>query len=184
VQVFIGSTSLELIEGNIAEQAVDAVVNAAQSDLRGGQGVDGAIHGRGGPQLLDECRRIGGCPVGRAVITSGGRLPARFVIHAVGPVFDPHEDVSALLASAYHNSLRIAAAYGLSSIAFPAISAGAFCFPMALAAEVGVRAVVEFLRTEEHVIDTVRFVLYTRENRHAYELFASALSNASRLRAG
>ena len=177
MHVMIADTRIELVEGNIADQEVDAVVNAAQSDLRGGQGVDGAIHGKGGPQILDECRRIGGCPVGRAVITGGGLLRARFVIHAVGPVHDPYGDVTALLESAYRNSLRIAGAYGLASIAFPAISAGAFCVPMPMAASAAVRAVTHFLRMEEHCLDLVRFVVYPREQRTAYAIFARELDS-------
>jgi O-acetyl-ADP-ribose deacetylase len=174
-QAIVGSTRIELVEGDIVDQEVDAVVNAAHPDLLGGQGVDGAIHARGGPEILAACRQIGGCPTGRAVITTGGQLPARFVIHTVGPVYDPHGDESPLLASAYRNSLRIAAAYGLASVAFPAISAGAFCFPMDRAASVAVRAVVAFLRVEEHRLDFVRFVLHARENRRALATFMTAL---------
>ncbi len=175
MNAIVGTTRIELVQGDIADQAVDAVVNAAHPDLLGGQGVDAAIHGRGGPDILEACRQIGGCPTGRAVITTGGRLPARFVIHTVGPVYDPHGDESPLLASSYRNSLRIAAAYGLSTVAFPAISAGAFCFPMEQAAHVAMRAVIAFLRTEEHVLDLVRFVLYRGEHRNVLEIFGTAL---------
>lgn len=175
LEAAVASTRIQLVEGDIAEQDVDAVVNAAHPDLLGGQGVDGAIHLRGGPQLLAECRRIRGCPIGHAVITCGGQLPARFVIHAVGPYYDPYGDESPLLASAYRNSLRIAAAYGLASVAFPAISAGAFCFPMDRVAAVALRTVTAFLRDEAHRLELVRFVLYPRENERALTTFAAAL---------
>jgi len=175
MQVQIHETTLQLVEGDVTDQDTDAIVNAAHPDLLGGQGVDGAVHTRGGPEILAECRRIRGCPVGCAVITGGGRLRARFVIHAVGPVFDPEIDRSPLLASAYRNGLRIAAAYGLESIAFPAISTGAFCFPMDVAAPVALRTVMSFVEREEHGLKLVRFVLYPRENRGAYGVFAAAL---------
>src|SRR5690349_16875965 len=105
MQARTGESCLEIVAGDITEQDTDAIVNAAHPDLLGGQGVDGAVHARGGPEILAECRRIRGCPTGCAVITSGGRLKARFVIHAVGPVYDPYGDESAALASAYRNAL-------------------------------------------------------------------------------
>src|ERR1700722_1762924 len=163
MRVQLNATALELVEGDVTDQDTDAIVNAAHPDLLGGQGVDGAVHTRGGPEILAECRRIRGCPVGCAVITGAGKLRARFVIHAVGPVYDPHRDESPLLASAYRNCLRIAAAYGLESIAFPSISTGAFCFPMDAAAPVALRTVLDFVEREEHGLALVRFVLYPRE---------------------
>lgn len=176
MRVAIESTTVELVEGDITEQETDAVVNAAHPDLLGGQGVDGAIHARGGPDILAECRRIRGCPVGCAVVTGAGRLRARFVIHAVGPVFDPYRDESPLLASAYRNCLRIAAAYGLESISFPSLSTGAFCFPFDKAAPIAIDTVLSFVEHEEHGLRLVRFVLYRPENRRAYSAFAEALS--------
>jgi O-acetyl-ADP-ribose deacetylase (regulator of RNase III) len=175
MQVWVNSTAIELVEGDVTEQDTDAIVNAAHPDLLGGQGVDGAVHTKGGPEILAECRRIRGCPVGCAVITTGGNLRARFVIHAVGPVYTPERDDSALLASAYRNSLRIAAAYGLESVAFPSISTGAFCFPMAEAARIAIDTSLTFLEKEEHGLKLVRFVLYTRENPRAYSIFETAL---------
>jgi O-acetyl-ADP-ribose deacetylase len=175
MQVRISSTALELVEGDVTDQDTDAIVNAAHPDLLGGQGVDGAVHTKGGPRILAECRRIRGCPVGCAVITTGGRLRARFVIHAVGPVYTLERDDSSLLASAYRNSLRIAAAYGLESVAFPSISTGAFCFPMEKAAPIAIDTSVSFLEEEEHSLKLVRFVLYTRENPRAYSIFEAAL---------
>lgn len=173
MRIQIDDTALELVEGDVTDQETDAIVNAAHPDLLGGQGVDGAVHGKGGPEILAECRRIRGCPVGCAVITGAGKLRARFVIHAVGPVY--HRDDPLLLASAYRNCLRIAAAYGLESIAFPSISTGAFCFPMDAASPIALRTVLDFVEREEHGLKLVRFVLYPRENRRAYAIFAAAL---------
>jgi O-acetyl-ADP-ribose deacetylase (regulator of RNase III) len=175
MRVQVNETTLELVEGDVTDQETDAIVNAAHPDLLGGLGVDGAVHTKGGAAILAECRRIGGCPVGCAVITGAGKLRARFVIHTVGPTYDTQRDESPLLASAYRNCLRIAAAYGLESIAFPSVSTGAFCFPMELAAPVALRTVISFVENEEHGLSLVRFVLYPRENRRSYEIFASAL---------
>jgi O-acetyl-ADP-ribose deacetylase (regulator of RNase III) len=136
-----------VLEGDITEQHVDAVVNAANSTLLGGGGVDGAIHDRGGPAILAECKRIratewpDGLPTGRAVATTGGALPARWVIHTVGPVYSDDEDPSALLASCHVESLRVADAIGASTVAFPAISTGAFGYPLDEAASVAIEAV-------------------------------------------
>ena len=128
--VSIGATQLDLVEGDIAAQDTDAIVTAAHWDLGGGQGTDGSVHFRAGPQLLEACARIGGCPTGDAVITEGFNLPARYVIHAVGPVYEEGSEQEAeFLAGAYHNSLRVAVSHGLHSVSFPSISTGAFCFP-------------------------------------------------------
>ena len=127
---------ITLVQGDITEQAVDAIVNAANSSLMGGGGVDGAIHRRGGPQILQECRdlrasRYGrGLPTGQAVATTAGRLPARWVIHTVGPVYSTAEDRSALLASCYRESLRVADSLGAATVAFPAISTGIYGWPL------------------------------------------------------
>jgi O-acetyl-ADP-ribose deacetylase (regulator of RNase III) len=164
---------LELIEGDITTQHVDAIVNAANNSLLGGGGVDGAIHRAGGPEILAACRELrattlpNGLPTGDAVATTAGRLKARYVIHTVGPVWDPAEDRAPLLASAYRNSLRVAAALGVSSIAFPAISAGVYGWPLADAAGIAVRTV-----RDEAPPFPVRFVLF---NRPAAESFRAAL---------
>jgi O-acetyl-ADP-ribose deacetylase (regulator of RNase III) len=172
----IGATRLELVEGDIADQDTDAVVTAAHWDLAGGQGTDGAIHFKAGPQLLEACRRIGGCPIGDAVMTPGYNLKARYVIHAVGPVYEEGSEQEAdLLACAYQSSLRVAVEQGLRSIAFPSISTGAFCFPMPLAAPIALRAIIEFLQTHPHKLSVVRMVLYPRETPEAYAIYASAL---------
>jgi O-acetyl-ADP-ribose deacetylase len=152
--------------GDITEEETDAIVNAANSTLLGGGGVDGAIHRKGGPQILKECQEIrlttypNGLPTGEAVITSGGNLKARFVIHTVGPIYGHHagrEDE--LLANAYRNSLRLAAENNLRTIAFPSISTGAFSFPSSRAAEVSSQAIKEFLN-EPSTIETVNLVFF------------------------
>jgi len=163
------------VQGDITEQHVDAVVNAANSSLLGGGGVDGAIHRRGGPEILAECRALraahlgGGLPAGQAVPTTAGRLPARWVIHTVGPVWSASEDRSAVLASAYRESLRVAEELGAASVAFPAISAGVYGWPMDDAA----RIAVETVRAHEPVsVRGVRFVLFGPE---AYAAFTALL---------
>jgi O-acetyl-ADP-ribose deacetylase (regulator of RNase III) len=157
--------------GDITDQAVDAVVNAANSSLLGGGGVDGAIHRRGGPAILDECRRLRashygkGLATGQAVATTAGNLPARWVIHTVGPVYSPTDDRSALLASCYRQALRVADELGAATIAFPAISAGIYRWPLASAASIAVAAV----RSTTTKVIKARFVLYTPEALAAFE---------------
>jgi O-acetyl-ADP-ribose deacetylase (regulator of RNase III) len=175
-EVTIGQTTLRLVVGDIAEQDTDAVVTAAHWRLNKGNGTDGTIHSKGGPAIYEECRRIGGCPIGDAVITTGGNLKARHVIHAVGPVWrggDEHEPE--LLASAYRRSLQVAAQHGLRSISIPSISTGAFVYPIRLAAPVALNAIIQFLEREQHNLKEVRMVLYTREDDQAYSVFATAL---------
>jgi len=140
------ATTIRAIRGDITTLAVDAVVNAANSTLLGGGGVDGAIHYAAGPELLDECRRLGGCPTGEARLTRGYRLPARWIIHTVGPVWKGGtRGESVLLAACYESSLRLAADNKLHSVAFPAISTGAYAYPLKLATEVAVASVRGFL---------------------------------------
>ena len=175
-QTTIGKTTLRLVVGDIAEQETDAVVTAAHWRLNKGMGTDGTIHSKGGPKIYEECQCIGGCPIGDAVITTGGNLRARHVIHAVGPVWrggDEHEPE--LLASAYRRSLQVAAQHGLRSISMPSISTGAFVYPIGLAAPIALRTIIEFLEREQHSLDEVRMVLYTREDDTAYTVFARAL---------
>lgn len=154
---------IECLRGDITEQQVDAVVNAANSTLLGGLGVDGAIHGVGGPAILEACRELRstslreGLPAGEAVATTAGLLPARWVIHTVGPVYDPLVDHSATLAAAYRNSLEVADSLGARTVAFPAISAGAYGWPMDDAARIAVTAVV----AARSSVEFIRFVLYS-----------------------
>jgi O-acetyl-ADP-ribose deacetylase (regulator of RNase III) len=165
---------IELVQGDITEQDADAVVNAANSSLMGGGGVDGAIHRKGGPAILEECKRIrseehpGGLPTGHAVATTGGDLPARWVIHTVGPVYARSEDRSQLLASCHTEALRVADRLGAETVAFPAISTGVYGYPLDEAAPVAVRSV----READTTVREVRFVLLGDE---AYSAFERAL---------
>lgn len=171
----IGATTLELIEGDITEQQVDALVNAANSRLAGGGGVDGAIHRRGGPEIMAEtaARYPEGCPTGSAVISGAGRLPAKYVIHAVGPVYrDGTHREEELLAGAYRRALELAVEHRCRSVALPALSTGAYGYPMAEAARIAVRTAVEFLR-ENGEPELLRFVLFGPV---AMDAFAQALN--------
>jgi O-acetyl-ADP-ribose deacetylase (regulator of RNase III) len=166
-----------LVHGDITHQDTDAIVNAANTTLLGGGGVDGAIHSAGGPAILAECRRLGGCATGDAKITGGGRLTARYVIHAVGPVYhDGQHGEPALLARAYGRSLEVAAAHGATSVAFPSISTGAYRFPIAAAARIALETVVQALRRHPS-ITLVRFVLFSPDNLQTY---ADALADVAR----
>jgi O-acetyl-ADP-ribose deacetylase len=167
-------TTITLVRGDITRQSADAIVNAANSSLLGGGGVDGAIHRRGGPAILEACRalrasRYGkGLPTGRAVATTAGELDARWVIHTVGPRFSPQEDRSELLASCYRESLRVADELGARTVAFPAVSTGIYGWPIDDAARIAVEAV----RATDTAVDEVRFVLF---DERAYEAFAARL---------
>jgi len=177
-EFLVGKAKIFLVQGDITEQDTDAIVNAANSTLMGGGGVDGAIHRRGGPKILEECRLIratewpDGLPTGKAVITSGGNLKARHVIHTVGPVW--HGDVSGeseLLAEAYRNSLKLAVSKGLKTIAFPSISTGAYGYPIERASRIALATVREFLEKEDK-LDKVVFVLFTTHDLGIYEIAA------------
>jgi O-acetyl-ADP-ribose deacetylase len=168
--------SFVLVRGDITEQEVDAVVNAANSSLMGGGGVDGAIHRKGGPAILEACKRIRaerypeGLPTGRAVATTAGNLPARWVIHTVGPVYAKREDRSGLLASCHVESLRVADELGARTIAFPAISTGVYGYPVEEAASVAVEAV----RTADTRVKEVRFVLFDQATHQTFSRAAEA----------
>jgi len=160
---------LELVRGDITQQDTDAIVNAANTSLLGGGGVDGAIHRAGGPAILDECRRLGGCATGDAKITGGGRLRARHVIHTVGPVYRAGGAREAeLLASAYRRSLEVASAHGLRSLAFPSISTGAYRYPIRDAARIAIATVEAYLRDHPE-IELVRFVLFSEADLAVYQ---------------
>lgn len=174
MQATIGGQTVELVQGDITQQQLDAIVNAANSRLAGGGGVDGAIHRRGGPAIMQETARRypEGCPTGSAVISGAGNLPAKYVIHAVGLVWSGGgRGEAALLAGCYRRALELAVERGCSSIAFPAISTGAYGYPLDAAAEVALGTVCEFLEMHGQPA-LVRFVLFGAD---AYEAFATAL---------
>ncbi|MDX1994232.1 MAG: O-acetyl-ADP-ribose deacetylase [bacterium] len=175
-RVKVNETVIELIKGDITKQETDAIVNAANSSLLGGGGVDGAIHRAAGPELLAETRTLGGCETGNAKISKGYKLPAKHVIHAVGPIYrkgDP--SVPRLLASAYHRSLEIAAEHNLHSVALPAISTGIYGYPIAEAAPIALKTVLDFA-AEDTSITLIRFVLFTDA---VLDAFADALEELS-----
>lgn len=169
MKVSVNRSVLELVRGDITLQTTDAIANAANSGLRGGGGVDGAIHRAGGPSIMEHCRKIGGCPTGQAAITPGGGLKARYVIHAVGPIWGGGErGEENLLASAYRESLRLASEHGLKTVAFPSISTGAYGFPIERASRIALSAAHEYLR-EHPEIELVRFVLFSDSDLRVYE---------------
>lgn len=164
---------IKLIQGNITKIEVDAIVNAANSSLLGGGGVDGAIHRAGGKAILEECieirNRQGGCETGEAVITIAGKLPAKFVIHTVGPIWKGgHKNEAELLANCYLNSLKLAVENDVKTIAFPNISTGVYGYPKALAAEVAVEIVKDFLTNHENIVEVI-FVCFDDENLNIYK---------------
>jgi len=182
METTVGRTRLSIVQGDITDQSTDAIVNAANSGLMGGGGVDGAIHRAGGPAILEECRRIrderGRLPAGQAVITTGGRLKARHVIHTVGPVWrGGGSGEPDLLASAYRESLALAVEQGLKTVAFPSISTGAYAYPVEPAARLALQTVIEFLKKDDS-LDEVVFVLFDSRTAHAYEAALRDLTGA------
>ncbi len=172
MQTKVNETELTLIQGDITKQKTEAIVNAANTTLLGGGGVDGAIHRAGGVTILEECKKIrakqGGCPTGEAVITTGGNLKAKYVIHTVGPVWSGgkrKEDT--LLHNAYKNSLSLARDKGIRSLSFPSISTGAYGFPIECAADIALSTVRNFL--EGYTFEEVRFVLFSQKDLKIYE---------------
>jgi O-acetyl-ADP-ribose deacetylase (regulator of RNase III) len=177
MQVTVNRTRLSVIEGDITKQATDAIVNAANPSLTGGGGVDGAIHRAGGPAILEECQKIvarqGRLPTGKAVITTGGNLKARYVIHTVGPVWHGSgQNEAELLRSAYYECLKLATENKLASISFPSISTGAYGYPVAEAAKIAVSTVISFLQKQATSLQDVVFVLF---DSRTYQSYCSAL---------
>jgi O-acetyl-ADP-ribose deacetylase (regulator of RNase III) len=176
----VGNATLQLVKGDITDVEADAIVNAANSTLLGGGGVDGAIHRKGGPKILEECKHIraewpDGLPTGNAVITSGGNLKAKHVIHTVGPIWrGGFYDEAKLLRQAYRNSLKLAVANGLKTVAFPSISTGAYGYPTEEASHVAVEAVKDFLEKEDK-LDRVIFVLFSDRDFQIYQKSAESL---------
>ena len=164
---------IEIVEGDVTKQRVDAIVNAANTTLLGGGGVDGAIHRAAGPELLEECRALGGCPTGQAKITKGYKLPAKWVIHTVGPVWrDGQHGEEELLASCYRNSLALAEQKGVRTIAFPSISTGAYGFPMERAARIAVTEIKTFLERNSSMEKVVLVCL----GKSAFDIHREALA--------
>ena len=172
MEVKINKSILSIVEGDITRQDTEAIVNAANKTLLGGGGVDGAIHRAGGPKILEECKKIGGCETGQAVITTGGNLKAKYVIHTVGPVYrDGLHKEPMLLQSSYLNSLKLASLRGVKSIAFPSISTGAYGYPMEEAAEIALKTSIKYLK-EYTDIELIRLVLFGQK---AYEVYEKTL---------
>ncbi len=180
MEFHVGTATLKLILGDITDVEADAIVNAANSSLLGGGGVDGAIHRKGGPKILEECKRIrstewpDGLPTGKAVITTGGNLKAKFVIHIVGPVWLGGFHVeSELLKQAYRNSLKLAVARGLKSVAFPSISTGAYGYPIEEASRIATKTIMDFLENEDK-LEQITFVLFSDADFQIYVQAAKA----------
>lgn len=159
---------MEVFQGDITKLDVDAIVNAANNSLLGGGGVDGAIHRAAGPKLLEECKSIGGCPTGEARITKAYNLPAKHVIHTVGPIYSNSLEDSQLLASCYQNSLQLAADNNVKTIAFPAVSCGVYGYPLEDACRIAIKSTIDFME-ENPLIEKVIFVVFSDSNREVYE---------------
>jgi O-acetyl-ADP-ribose deacetylase (regulator of RNase III) len=180
-EITVGKARLAIIQGDITQQTTDAIVNAANSGLMGGGGVDGAIHRAGGPAILEECKQIvakqGRLPTGQAVITTGGKLKAKYVIHTVGPIWrGGNNNEATLLESAYRESLKLAAKHKLTSVSFPSISTGAYGYPLAEAAKIALKAAASFLKEQDTSLKEVVFVLFDARSYQAYATALEALA--------
>ncbi len=170
----INSVTLALLQGDITEVQADAIVNAANQSLAGGGGVDGAIHRAGGPAIMAECRRIGACPTGSAVATTAGKLKARYVFHAVGPIYRGRGDEERLLAGAYQSSLDLAEQRNIQSIAFPSISTGVYGYPVEQAARIALQTVINHIQHKQKPtsLQQVLFVLF---DHHTYDVYEQTI---------
>lgn len=168
MKITIKSASLELVEGDITKQDTESIANAANSGLAGGGGVDGAIHRAGGPEIMEECRKIGGCPTGEARLTTGGNLKAKYVLHAVGPIYrgGAHGEPE-LLKNAYLSCLRLVSERGIKSIAFPSISTGVYGYPIEEAAKIALTTVIDYLEDHQEIV-LVRFALFGSSAYNSY----------------
>jgi len=176
MELTVKGRTLELVQGDITAEETEAIVNAANSRLAGGGGVDGAIHRAGGPAIMEECRKIGGCPTGEAVVTTGGKLKAKYVIHTVGPIYrGGSANEAALLASAYRESMKRAVEKGVKSLSFPSLSTGAYGYPLKEAAAIALSTVKEFM-DQNPSLEKVRFVLFGND---AYAAYCEALKKLS-----
>ncbi len=172
MEIQVNKSILVLLKGDITNESTDVIVNAANSGLVGGGGVDGAIHWAGGPSIMQECRKIGGCPTGHAVITTAGNLKAKYVIHTVGPIYrGGNKGETALLKSAYLESLKLASSRKIKSIAFPAISTGVYGYPINDAAHIALKTTIDYLK-KNYDIELVRFVLF---DCNTYDIFTEEL---------
>jgi O-acetyl-ADP-ribose deacetylase (regulator of RNase III) len=167
---------IEILQGDITTLKLDAIVNAANTSLLGGGGVDGAIHRAAGPELLNECRKIGGCPTGEARITRGYKLPAKFVIHTVGPIYRATDNDRRLLSRCYTNSLKLAVKNNISSIAFPAISCGIYGYPVKEACRIAMDTTCQFLETNR-TLEKVVFILFSADTYKVYEEYLMDLAD-------
>jgi O-acetyl-ADP-ribose deacetylase (regulator of RNase III) len=179
IEISIGKSKIKLVQGDITDQETEAIVNAANPSLMGGGGVDEAIHRKGGSKILEECRKIrktewpDGLPTGKAVITSGGRLKAQYVIHTVGPIWrGGNRDEPRLLSDAYWNSLELAVSKGIKTVAFPSISTGAYGYPVEKASRIALKTVKSFLE-ERDSLEEVRFVLFSNSD---FEIYRDAIN--------
>lgn len=171
------NAKLSIVEGDITEIKVDAIVNAANNTLLGGGGVDGAIHRAGGPVILEQCKKIGGCPTGEARITTAGNMPSKYVIHTVGPVYkDGSKGEDKLLYNAYYNSLKLAKEYELKTVAFPSISTGVYGYPKEEAGKIAVGAVMDFIDNEKG-LEEIIFVSFSKENYLLYKEILDKMIN-------
>jgi O-acetyl-ADP-ribose deacetylase (regulator of RNase III) len=169
MEIKLKKGTLVLIRGDITKETTDAIVNAANKTLLGGGGVDGAIHRAGGSEILKECKKIGGCETGQAVLTTGGKLKTRYVIHTVGPIYqDGQHNESVLLKNAYTNSIKVAATKKIKSLSFPSISTGAYGYPVDEAARIALTCTRDFLNTHD-IPELIRFVLYDERTYNVYE---------------